>query len=296
MNALRDALSTVDPDVVNRELAAFAPPDARAILAGAGIRDEHVFPTPTVLKAKPTLVGYYRLLIGSPQKSFYGTGTGMGKFKRMESHGTVSATQEGKLAEFCKVMGESLAELVRQLTPTVTPRDVHELPLLVLGSQFQGGANNLIGQRATEAVFIAVKEIVASHIESQDDRVVTVRNASNRRVRIALAADPDVRISEEFSPDEFRPKVAIEIKGGTDRSNAYNRAGEAEKSHNSAHQTGFRDFWTVIAKTGLNMATLREKSPKTRSWFDAAQVLARDGRDWDEFRSRIAEVVGIPLS
>lgn len=295
MDALREALGSVDPDEVNRELADLAPADARAILAGAGIRDEHVFPTPTVLTAKPSLVGYYRLLLGAPQKTFYGTATGMGMFKRMESHGTLSDKHRAKLVEFCQAMATPLADLVRQLSPTVTPRDVQELPLLVLGSQFQGGANNIIGQKATEAVFIAIKEIVADYIESDDGRVVTVRNASDRRVRLALAADPDVRITEEFGEGEFRPKVAIEIKGGTDRSNAYNRAGEAEKSHNSAHEAGFRDFWTVITKTGLSMSKLEEKSPKTRSWFDAAQVLAREGDDWEEFRSRIAEVVGIPV-
>jgi len=30
-------------------------------------------------------------------------------------------------------------------------------------------------------------------------------------------------------------------------------------------------------------------------WFDATEVLARDGDDWNEFRSRFAGEVGIPL-
>jgi XcyI restriction endonuclease len=121
-----------------------------------------------------------------------------------------------------------------------------------------------------------------------------VSNASGRKVRITQAADPDVRIEEEFE-GEYRPKTAIEIKGGTDKSNAHNRAGEAEKSHQKAKGDGFRDFWTVSATTGLDMTVLRSESPTTNSWFDVAQVLGRAGKDWADFGSRIAGEVGIPL-
>jgi hypothetical protein len=72
MDALSDALATVDPEKLKAEVLQFVPKDAQRILAASGIRDEHVFPLPAVLEAKPTLVGYYRLLLGSPQKTFYG--------------------------------------------------------------------------------------------------------------------------------------------------------------------------------------------------------------------------------
>jgi XcyI restriction endonuclease len=84
-------------------------------------------------------------------------------------------------------------------------------------------------------------------------------------------------------------------KGGSDRSNAHNRAGEAEKSHQKAKIEGFWDYWTVIAKKGLDMARLKSESPTTRSWFNVSQVLAREGVDWEEFRHRLAGAVGIPL-
>jgi hypothetical protein len=113
-------------------------------------------------------------------------------------------------------------------------------------------------------------------------------------VIIALSADPDIRIQEEFG-GELRNKVAIEIKGGADVSNAHNRAGEAEKSHQKAKHQGFRQFWTIISKTGLNLKKLTSGSPTTQSWFDVSQVLGREGDDWNDFRSRIAEAVGIPL-
>jgi hypothetical protein len=171
---------------------------------------------------------------------------------------------------------------------------VDELPLLTLGSQFQGANNVAIGQQAIIDVFLAISEIVEDHIESRDNQGLVVLNAAGRRVQIILAADPDVRIQEEFG-ETLHNKVAIEVKGGTDSSNAHNRAGEAEKSHQKARGEGFRDFWTIIAVKGVEKAKLATESPTTDSWFDAAQVLGRQGPDWDDFRSRIAGAVGIPV-
>jgi hypothetical protein len=122
--------------------------------------------------------------------------------------------------------------------------------LLTLGGQFQGSNNNALGRQATVDVFLSIGEIVKDYSGKREDRKLMVRNASNRMIVIALASDPDVRIQEEFAGN-LRNKVAIEIKGGTDKSNAHNRAGEAEKSHQKAKREGFRDFWTIITKKGL---------------------------------------------
>src|SRR4029453_10557279 len=37
-----------------------------------------------------------------------------------------------------------------------TSRDIAELPLLTLGSSFQGAKNVIIGQKATQAIFLAI--------------------------------------------------------------------------------------------------------------------------------------------
>jgi hypothetical protein len=293
-DALRAVLPEIDPDQVRKELSVYAPRDARKILAGAGVRDEEVFPTPIVIKAKPTLVGYYRLLVGVSQKQFYLPETGMGPFKLVEQRGILNPRHEALLPDFCAAMCQALAELVRRLSPTVTQRDIDELPLLTLGGQFQGSNNNKIGQQATLDVFLAIKEIVQKHIQKEDARRILIVNASGRRVRIIQAADPDVRIEEEFE-GKYRPRTAIEIKGGTDKSNAHNRTGEAEKSHLKAKNEGFRDYWTVIATKGLDMKVLKSESPTTSSWFDIAQVLGRNGTSWRDFGSRVAGDVGIPF-
>jgi XcyI restriction endonuclease. len=294
LGALQEALASADPGIVKRELAETVPSDAQKILAANGIRDEYVFPVPSILRAKPTLVGYYRLLLGIPQKGFYSSETGMTLFKSMEARGRIGPRQEEHLASFCKAMVTSLAELVRQVSPAISMRDVNDLPLLTLGAQFQGSNNNTIGRQATIDVFLSVEEIVAPHITSRGDREIKIRNASRRIVTISFGSDPDLSVVEMFGK-EARAKVAVEIKGGSDRSNAHNRAGEAEKSHQKAKREGFRDFWTLIVKHGLDVAKLREESPTTTLWFDVTQVLARDGDDWVEFRSRLCGELGIPV-
>ncbi|MGQ0637104.1 MAG: XcyI family restriction endonuclease [Planctomycetaceae bacterium] len=294
IDALSETLSRIDPAQLKEQLVEYVPADVQRILASAGIRDEHVFPTPILLEAAPTLVGYYRLLLGVPQKGFYGGGTGMGSFKSMETRGALSPRQLASLPRFCLAMCTSLADLIRQLSPPVTPRDVHELPLLTLGSFFQGANNVLIGKQATADVFLSVKAILGQHVTEYTELRIIVRNASGRPVILTLGSDPDIRVEEDFS-GSLRKKVAIEIKGGADKSNAHNRAGEAEKSHQKAKREGFRDFWTIIALKGLDAKKLSAESPTTNSWFDVAQVLGREGRDWEEFRSRVADVIGIPL-
>lgn len=136
IDALSEVLSQLDQDVVQRQVAEYVPGDVRRLLAAAGLREEHLFPVPAVLELKPSLIGYYRLLLGAPQKTFYKRSTGMGRFKSMEEHGTISK-QKPYMPDFCRAMAQPLAELVRQI-PRMTGRDLHELPLLTFGSQFQG--------------------------------------------------------------------------------------------------------------------------------------------------------------
>src|SRR6185437_12059446 len=170
--------------------------------------------------------------------------------------------------------------------------DVSELPLLTLGAMLQGANNVKIGEEAKQSVFVTIREILKAHVVKAASSEITVQNASGRKVVIGFGADPDICVREQFG-DEMRNRVAIEIKGGTDVSNAHNRAGEAEKSHRKAKGQDFRDFWTLISKKGLDMRRLNEESPTTTSWFDVAQVLAREGSDWDAFQSRLCGEIGI---
>jgi hypothetical protein len=295
MDALSDALGQLDQDTVKQQIREYVPRDAQKVLAAAGLRDEHVFPVPAVLEAKPSLVGYYRLLLGAPQKSFYKGTTGMGRFKSMEELGTVSSKTRPWIPDFCGAMAKPLAELVRQV-PKITERDLHELPLLTFGSQLQGSNNTQIGKTAMREVFVAIKEIVANHVVAATDKRLTLKNSAGRTVFISLSHDPDVCVQEQVE-DRIHHRVAIEVKGGTDVSNVHNRAGEAEKSHQKAkNRFGFPEFWTLISTQGLELFKLERESPTTDHWFDVAEVLARKGKDWNDFRQRLAGACGIPLA
>jgi hypothetical protein len=292
MDALRDALRAVDQNLVKTQIASFVPVDIQKLLAAAGLRDEYVFPVPAVIEEKPTLIGYYRLLLGAPQKSFYNGSTGMSLFKRMEETGMVTDKQKVFVPEFCTAMAERLADLVRQI-PNFTDQDLRELPLLTFGSQLQGANNTQIGKKAMQEIFLAIKDVLGKFVTKQENNKLVVKNAARRMVFVTLSHDPDVCVQEQFE-DGNHNNVAIEVKGGTDVSNAHNRAGEAEKSHLKAKQEGFRDFWTIISKTGLDMNKLRKESQTTTEWFDVTELLERKGKDWENFRQRLAGAVGIP--
>lgn len=292
-DALIEAISEVDPSMLQIQIPEYVPADVHAILARSGIPDEHVIAVPVLLENKPSLVAYYRLLLGLPQKTFYGTGSGMGPFRSME-RGTITQRQIAALPGFCHAMSTALSDLVRDMSPSITSRDIVELPVLTLGQQFQGGNNNTIGKRATEGVFLALREIVEDFVVESSDTSVTIQNPSGDTFVIALAGDPDVRIQRRDG-DQLSNTVAIEIKGGSDRSNQHNRIGEAEKSHQKAREEGYRAFWTIIRTKTLDMNVATIESPTTQIWFDTAQVGGRQGPDWQMFRASISEAVGIPI-
>lgn len=51
----------------------------------------------------------------------------------------------------------------------------------------------------------------------------------------------------------------------------------------ASKKNGFKDFWTIISKTGLEMNKLKQESQTTTEWFDVTQVLIREGKDWKTF-------------
>jgi XcyI restriction endonuclease len=294
LGAVEEAVRQVDRNQLAAELSQYAPAVALARLDASGIRPEHVFPTPALLTVSPALLGYYRLLLGSPQKSFYAGGTGLGRFKIMEVRGVLGRGLSEMLPELCQSLSEQLGKLVVDSSPPLTLQDLRELPLLTLGSQIQGSRNNKIGQQATEQVFLSIRSLIPDEcVVSQAAKSLRIKNASGREVKITLGSDPDVSV-EELVGTVWHRKVALEIKGGGDHSNAHNRVGEAEKSHQKARGKGFTEFWTVISSIGLDLSALGRESPTTTEWFELTEVLIREGDQWLRFRGRIILALGIP--
>lgn len=291
-DALTLTLGKVPVATIQAELGLYAPNSARQALAAAGIRDEFVFPTPSVLVANPSLVGYYRLLLGASQKAFYTTQTGMALFKTMETNGTIRPDQQAQLPSFCTEMGQALGDLVVQAGPALTVRDIEDLQVLTLGPQYRGAENNATGQQAIADVFLAIQQIAGPAITNQTATALSVTGKTGRTFVVALASDPDVRI-QELAGNATTNVLAIEVKGGTDVSNAYNRGGEAEKSHAKARLAGYRECWTVIKIRGAHFPTLRQGSPSTDAWFEVAEIVGQAGPDWIHFEGRIRTILDL---
>lgn len=289
-------LAEIEPDELSAQLSKFAPAAARQKLQGAGIRDEHAFALPIVLSKRPSLIGYYRLLAGISQKQFYTTRAGTSVFKSMETDNRLSAVAEPRLEALCKALNDSLGELVTGIPGGITQADLDQLPLLTLGAQADGSWRTRIGQTATKEVYESVKAIVAASqtpfLETGEGTSLALVNKSGRKVTAALAADPDVVIREDIGSTSIL-KVAIEIKGGTDSSNAHNRAGEAEKSHQKARLANAADFWTVISLARINPDVIKAESPTTRQWFDVTEIVQMKGEAWDRFSNAVRIAMGI---
>ncbi len=210
-DALRGAMADVDQAALRNQVTSYVPVVAQRVLATAGIRDEAMFPLSVVLEARPSLVAYYRLLLGVSQKRFYKASTGMTPFKKLEQGAPLSEGLRTQLHDYCIAMCVAIAELVIQADSTLEARDVEDLQLLTLGSFYYGSLNNKIGQAATLGVFTAITEIVDSFVQSKSANELALKMPDGRRFRIIVAGDPDMRIVESLDDTEI-PVVSIELK------------------------------------------------------------------------------------
>ena len=292
LDALLRASSEADIHTVDRELGQFAERAALQRLAGWGLRGEILFAVPSLLRANPHLLGYYRLLLGFSQKQFYGKGHGLGAFKSMEVKGALSTAQKDRLTELARCLCISAAHLVHSVD-RLTQSKVHDLTLLTLGPQLRGGALNLVGQQATKRVFDLIAVLTQNAHVEMTESTIKIRNAAGAPIRIFFASDPDIAIHEELPSGRSRPVIAIEIKGGKDVSNVHNRVGEAEKSHQKAKQDGFTECWTILGIAGLDHELLRAESPTTDKFFALDEITRGDTVAFGDFREQLYSRIGI---
>ena len=289
--ALAPAVASLEITELDTELARYVPHERLGRVAAAGLRGERLFPVPLVLQKAPRLIGYYRLLYGISQKSFYRE---FGPFKSMEDRGNISARALPDLASLCASLCETAWLLVENVADVDAAR-IRDLQLLTLGAQLRGGHLNKIGRVATAIVFKRIRAAIAdSAIEEEDESYILVRNASALRVRIQFSTDPDIAISMELTSG-FGNRLAVEIKGGTDVSNVHNRLGEAEKSHQKAQEQGFTEFWTIV-NAPVDEETARRESPTTQEFFQLSEIIDPSNSEWVRFRDELTSRLGIPAA
>ena len=291
--ALAETIQNLDLTLLNAELDDFAPPNDLKRLAGRGIRGEFLYPVPCILEANPFLLGYYRLLLGFSQKEFYNKGK-LGRFIAMEEKGILNSRAKVDLADLCRAFAQEASLLLANLgVERFSMEFLDDLTLLTLGPQLRGGINTMIGKVANQIVFDIIYDLISHSVTDKTPISMEVLNASKRKVSIAFSADPDISITEPLSADSVRNIVAIEIKGGTDQSNIWNRLGEAEKSHQSARQRGFPECWTIYNVSSLDLKKAREKSPTTNHFYSMPALVDPTSAEREDFRARIISMLGI---
>jgi hypothetical protein len=289
---LRDAIdhasASFDPVAVDKELAQFVERSLLQKIREAGIRGEVFFPVPIVLRSRPQLLGYYRLLYGISQKEFYQTPFGL--FRLMEEKNRLSERAEPLLPALCHSLIATASQLLVAIQP-ISESTLHDLQMLTLGPQFRGSQNVNIGQGATRKVFDLIRSLVSEHIQTSTENVLSVKNAAGRSVQIAFAADPDITIIEQLPSSALR-HTSIEIKGGSDVSNVHNRLGEAEKSHLNAKESGFTRFWTIL-KAPVSAQNAKAESPTTQCFFGLDEILNEASVEHVRFKELLFQTLGI---
>ena len=292
--ALREAVGQVDIGELDGELSAFVPAMARSTLAKAGVRAETFFPVPMLLRAKPALLAYYRLLFGYSQKQFYKAGRGMGLFRLMETKGILRPSAETALPELCTVFAAAGKVFVSGLGNGVGSSTVSdELCLLTLGAQFRGSANNIRGSDGIKAVVAVLNAVFEAEIVETRKNLLLVRNFAGRTVKVEIATDPDVLIRTEMGDGTDRLVVAIEVKAGEDHSNIWNRVGEAEKSHLKIRGGGVAECWTIINDPQAAEEKLRQQSPSTNRFYQLVDLTNPESDGRRDFAARVRDMVGL---
>jgi hypothetical protein len=291
--ALAEAVQGLDLRTINAELDQLVPQKDLAQLASRGIRGELLFAVPCLLRANPRLLGYYRLLLGFSQKEIYNKSK-LARLDVMETKGELSRRVAGELDELCSALVTRASEMAEKIGfGRITREFLDDLTLLTLGPQLRGSRNTRIGKAANAIVFKLIQEIVHHSRSKSTDANLVLHNAAGRQVTIAFSADPDISITENISSTTIKRIVAIEIKGGADKSNIWNRLGEAEKSHQSAKQHGFVEFWTIYNVPDLDLPKAKEKSPTSTRFYSLLQLSDTTSDAFVDFRDRLISLVGI---
>ncbi|AGL00442.1 XcyI family restriction endonuclease [Desulfoscipio gibsoniae] len=293
--ALYKTVEKVDIGKLDKELRKYVKNSDLQLLARYGIRGEVMFVVPYLLRTNPQLIGYYRLLLGFPQKSFYtgNRGLGFGIFKSMESKGIITKAQEPLIEDLVKVLNKSSSLLLNSIEKSsISASLIRDLTLLTLGPQLRGGRNNDLGIAATKMVFEIIRQIVSPAIKESTNTKIVLSNAAGRETFIEFASDPDIIIREKLKSGKFKNWIAIEIKGGTDLSNAHNRLGEAEKSHQKARLAHYTECWTLIG-FNIDLELASKESPTTDRFYHISHLADINNAEYEDFKESIIAIAGI---
>ncbi len=288
--ALSAAVRAVGTHKVDDDLKRLVPEPAVTHLASLGLRGERVFPVPAIIRYAPPLIGYYRMLLGLSQKQFgQSERLGYSPWVNAENSGRLSPQLDLALDQFCGALIAPLVQLVDAMEK-FSDRDLNDLSLLTLGPTLQGARNNIIGSKAAQGILAALRKAIGPFLVFDDAQLIRFKSPSGRIFELIASSDPDISVNEGTGT-QASPLLAIEVKGGKDVSNAYNRAGEAEKSHITAKLQGYQHRWTIIHMKGADRKKIVEKTPSSTEVFEAADILNQSGIEWSRLRQQLRGLI-----
>ncbi|WP_027356881.1 XcyI family restriction endonuclease [Desulfofundulus thermocisternus] len=292
-DALKEAVEKVGVQTIDRELHDLVSSSALTKLGAFGLRGEILFAVPCLIKEKPSVSGYYRLVLGFSQKE-YGR-KGLGKWVEIEKRKNVSVSED-EIQELCATLIRAGEQLLNGVSnrDNITEDFFHELTLLTLGAQLDGSYRGIIGRNAVAVIRDLIMDIIKPRQPGdfqEKENEIEFNNAAGRRVKIRFGSDPDILISE-YSGNQYRHLLAVEVKGGGDPSNIHNRLGEAEKSHLKLSASGVLR-WTIVG-VPVDEQTARQRSPSTNRFYAISNLVTHESQEYESFRRELISILGLP--
>lgn len=210
-DALQRTVEKVGVRTIDSELHRLVPVHHLTKLGASGLRGEILFAVPCIIRAKPSVSGYYRLVLGISGKD-YGR-RGLDKWIQVEN-GARNDVSDEEISSLCEVLIKMAGQLLEGISHGISEELFHELALLTLGAQLNGSYRVAVGQQAVAAVRHLVENIVKEKYPEAvtKSNVVQFTNAAGRLVEIRFGSDPDILVTE-YAKGQRRQVLAVEVKG-----------------------------------------------------------------------------------
>ena len=187
-----------------------------------------VFAHPEVIKAKPELFEYYRLLSCLSSK-------GLGQIKKALclNKRNIPSEDERRL-RLCKLLNEFLSKALAR-TASANRESLLHIVYAEAGSEWQGTWVNQIGNVAAQELAAHITSFAREHDLIDAAKTKAAADEANCLVlksgsTIVFGSEPDV----EFRNAKKDLVCVIEIKGSADTAGAQTRLGETKKSFTKA--------------------------------------------------------------
>jgi len=274
--------------------------DAMDKVKGAGLPLASAFCHPEVLLLRPHLVLWYR---------------GMSMMSRKEVPGDLRGPEEkGKrigrkrAVQLTQVMNRHVCAVLA--IGTVNLAALKGIVYSTVGATLQGKWGNEIGKIQVVFEEFVLDQLAAlgqlsevrtdagwtrwSREELREERVLSARLVNGCFAE--FGANPDVAIYDRESADERTIVCAIEVKGGTDESNAYYRLADAAETLQRSRHMNTGCFTIMVSESIITpVIDLLQKEPYSslvNSYYGVSQLLS-DEEAQDRFAADLRHVLGL---